>query len=301
MDSKETITEFFRRHGKDHADAGQFNVYRIEDYGSKASSFPHRRRDFYKIMLMTSAEGSMIYSDKVIAIHDHALIFCNPLVPYSWEGRSEKVTGYLCLFTEDFINNHLKIESTAGSILFKAGGNPVLYPDQKTVVLLGNIVEQMLTEMQSAYLNKYDLLRSYVQIIIHESLKIAPAEDLYKPGSSFARISSLFIQLLERQFPVSSPDHVLPLKNANEFAAQLLVHTNHLNKALKETTGKTTTEHITEKLVKEAKALLMHSDWTISEVGYCLGFEHASNFIIFFKKQIGKTPNSFRREQVAIS
>jgi AraC family transcriptional activator of pobA len=297
----EKIEEFFRRHGKEHKDAGQFNVYRIEDYNSRAASSPHSRRDFYKIMLMISAEGIMTYADKAIAIHDHALVFCNPLVPYSWEGRSETVTGYLCLFTEDFINNHLKTERTAGSILFKAGGYPVLYPDQKTTGLLGSIFEQLLTEIQSAYINKYDLLRSYVQIIIHESLKITPAEDLYKPGSSFARISSFFIQLLERQFPISSPDHVLPLKNANEFAGQLLVHTNHLNKALKETTGKTTTEHIAEKLVKEAKALLLHSDWTISEIGYCLGFEHASNFIIFFKKQTGKTPNSFRREQLSIS
>jgi AraC family transcriptional activator of pobA len=47
--------------------------------------------------------------------------------------------------------------------------------------------------------------------------------------------------------------------------------------------------------------LLLHSSWDIAEIGYCLGFEHASNFNIFFKKQTGQTPNHFRRQPVAIA
>lgn len=241
------------------------------------------------------------YADKAIAINGHALIFSNPMIPYSWQQVTGNETGFVCLFTEHFINNHLKTESVAVSPLFKAGGYPVLFPDAGTIPLLINIFEQMLVEIQSSYINKYELLRSYVQIIIHESLKIAPPDDFYKPGTSAARISSLFLELLERQFPVVSPQDTLRLRNANEFAAQLSVHTNHLNKALKETTGKTTTEHITEKMVKEAKAILLHSNWTIAEVGYCLGFDHSSNFNIFFKKQTGQTPNHFRKHTIANS
>src|SRR5258708_721893 len=300
MKAKESIGDFYHRHGKDYSDAGQFNVYRIEDF-NRAGSFPHTRKDFYKITLATKAEGVLSYADKAIAIHDHALIFSNAMIHYSWERVSGSETGFFCLFTEDFINHHLKTESVAGSPLFRVGGNPVLYPDQKTISFLISIFEQMLTEIQSAYINKYELLRSYVQIIIHESLKIAPADRFYKPGTSSARISSLFLELLERQFPIASPRHTLPLKNANEFAGQLSVHTNHLNKALKETTGKTTTEHIAEKMIKEAKALLLHSNWAVAEVGYCLGFEHSSNFNIFFKKQTGQTPNHFRKQTIALS
>ena len=55
------------------------------------------------------------------------------------------------------------------------------------------------------------------------------------------------------------------------------------------------------RITKEAKALLQYSTWVIAEIGCCLGFEHASNFIIFFKKQTGDTPKSFQKEFVSIS
>jgi AraC-like DNA-binding protein len=106
--------------------------------------------------------------------------------------------------------------------------------------------------------------------------------------------------LLESQFPIASPQHPIGLRNAHEFADQLAVHTNHLNRALKETTGKTTTELISERLIREAKALLLHSNWNITEIGYGLGFDHASNFNIFFKKGSGQTPNQFRKRVVEV-
>ncbi|WP_228378020.1 helix-turn-helix domain-containing protein [Chryseobacterium luteum] len=90
-------------------------------------------------------------------------------------------------------------------------------------------------------------------------------------------------------------DNVILLKNANEFATQLNIHTNHLNKALKETTGKTTSEWISGRVMTEAKSLLRFSNWSVSEIAYCLGFEHSSNFIISFKKKTGDAPNQFRK------
>lgn len=140
-----------------------------------------------------------------------------------------------------------------------------------------------------------------MQIIMHEALKIQPPENFYKPTNTSERICSLFMQLLERQFPIDSPNQIIKLKNANEFATQLNIHTNHLNKALKEIIGKTTSECIAERNSKEAKALLLNSNWDIAEIGYSLGFEHPSNFNIFFKNKTGQTPNSFRKQDVTIS
>jgi AraC family transcriptional regulator, transcriptional activator of pobA len=100
--------------------------------------------------------------------------------------------------------------------------------------------------------------------------------------------------LLERQFPIDAPEEPLQLKTANQYADGLAVHVNHLNRALKEVTGKTTTEHISARVVSEAMALLRHSDWNISEIAYGLGFEYPAYFTLFFKKQTGLTPMEAR-------
>jgi len=82
--------------------------------------------------------------------------------------------------------------------------------------------------------------------------------------------------------------------------AQLAIHTNHLNRTLKEATGKTTTGHIAERIIIEAKALLLHSNWDVAQISYSLGFGHTSNFNIFFRKQTGQTPHRFRMQGIAI-
>ncbi len=152
----------------------------------------------------------------------------------------------------------------------------------------------MKEEINSEYVYKYDLLRNYVTELIHFALKIQPAEALYQHPNAKARITAVFTELLERQFPIESPSQRFTLRSANDFAKQLAVHVNHLNRAIKETTGKTTSEHIFERLVAEAKALLKHTNWNISEISYCLGFEEPAHFNNFFKKQVALTPTAYR-------
>lgn len=300
MASRENIEAYYQHYGAGKSAAGQFAVYRLEDFAS-TETYPHIRRDFYKIKLMCNVQGILSYADHRVVVRDSALVFANPLIPHSWERQAGNPTGFACLFAEDFITQQLKTASVAGLPLFRVGGTPVLFPPPETVGKIAGIFEAMLAEMQSGYANKYDLLRSYVQIILHEALKLAPAAPFYQPGNSAARLSADFLEMLDRLFPIVSPQHTLPLRNANEFARQLAVHTNHLNKALKEITGKTTTEHLAEKMLAEAKALLRNSNWSIAEISYCLGFEHASNFNGFFRKRTGHSPSLYRKQVVVLS
>ncbi|MEM7550937.1 MAG: helix-turn-helix transcriptional regulator [Bacteroidota bacterium] len=301
MKLKETVSDFYKSHGQEKRSKGQFNIYKREEFACDSTLLPTNRRDFYKISLVTDGEGIMYSDGSLNNIKANALIFMNPLIPYSWKPTSENQTGYFCLFTEDFVNQNLKNDSLSQSPLFKVGGNHIVFVRDENIKTLVGVFERISREIQSDYPNKYDLIRSYVQIVMHEALKMQPTETLHKPVNASERISSLFIELLERQFPIDSPRQIIRLKNASEFAIELNVHTNHLNRVLKEVTGKTTTEWIIERISKEAKALLQHSSWNIAEIGYCLGFEHASNFIIFFKKQTGKTPKQYRKEYVSIS
>jgi AraC family transcriptional activator of pobA len=117
---------------------------------------------------------------------------------------------------------------------------------------------------------------------------------LYPSHTASARVSSLFVELLERQFPIESPHQKIGLRTAKDYAERLAVHVNHLNKVLKEHTGKTTTHIISSRVLQEAKILLKQTDWNISEIAYCLGFEEVAHFSNFFRKQTALTPVAFR-------
>ena len=178
--------------------------------------------------------------------------------------------------------------------MFAPGGKPAYAlgskEEKETVAIFG----KMLTEIDSDYTLKYDLIRNYVFELVHQALKLEPAERLYQHPNADARITAVFTELLERQFPIESPAQRVTLRSAGDFAARLLVHVNHLNRAVKATTAKTTTQHIAERLAAEAAALLKHTDWNISEIAYSLGFEEPAHFSHFFKKQTAATPSSYR-------
>ena len=71
--------------------------------------------------------------------------------------------------------------------------------------------------MDGDYIHKYDLLRNYVQLIVHEALKVKPQGILFKQNNASVRLTALFIELLERQFPIGSTEHILELKNGTRF------------------------------------------------------------------------------------
>src|ERR1700738_3168059 len=108
----------------------------------------------------------------------------------------------------------------------------------------------MYKELSSDYAYKYDRLRNYVLELIHYGQKLQPATALYPTHNASARVSSLFIELLERQFPIESPHQKLNLRTAKDYAERLAIHVNHLNKVLKENTGKTTTELIFGRIIQ---------------------------------------------------
>jgi AraC-like DNA-binding protein len=109
------------------------------------------------------------------------------------------------------------------------------------------------------------------------------------------RLAELFFELLEKQFPISSPYCKMSCRYPVDFAAFLSVHVNHLNRCLKDVTGKTTSQHIADRITREACMLLQNSRWNVCEIGYCFGFEEGPHFINFFKKHTQISPNAYRK------
>ncbi|WP_245552011.1 helix-turn-helix domain-containing protein [Chitinophaga pinensis] len=153
---------------------------------------------------------------------------------------------------------------------------------------------KMSEELNAEFDYKYDLIRSYVLELIFFALKLENSSQQDIRSNASFRIARVFKELLERQFPIASPSQRFTLRSPQKFADALSIHTNYLNRAVKKATGKTTTEHIFERLISEAKILLRHSDWSIAEISFALGFEDPAHFNHFFKKQTQVTPTAFR-------
>ncbi|WP_456312058.1 helix-turn-helix domain-containing protein [Pseudomonas shirazensis] len=272
-----------------------FKAFQIDDDGSETRTYS--RKEFYKICL-TTGKSKIHYSDKTYEQEGTILFFGNPHIPYSWETISTTYIGYTILFSEEFFKNSERSESLQQSSFFKIGGTPVLKITEEQRGFLNTIFQKMIAEQESDYAFKDELIRNYISLIIHESLKMEPAENFEQNKNASSRLASVFLELLERQFPIETTSNPLQLRTAQHYAQHLNVHVNYLNRAVKEVTGKSTTTHITERIITEAKALLQHTDWSISEIAYALGFDYPTYFNNFFKKNAGTNPSAFRLVEV---
>ncbi|WP_454880811.1 helix-turn-helix domain-containing protein [Sphingobacterium detergens] len=272
-----------------------FKAFQIEHDSGDTRTYS--RKEFYKICL-TTGKSKIHYSDRTFEQEGTILFFGNPHIPYSWETISTTYVGYTILFSEDFFKNSERSESLQQSSFFKVGGTPVLKITEEQRIFLNTIFQKMIAEQESDYMFKDELIRNYISLIIHESLKMEPEENFEQNKNASSRLTSVFLELLERQFPVETTDTPLKLRTAKHYAQYLNVHINYLNRAVKEITGKSTTDHIAERIITESKALLQHTDWSISEIAYSLGFDYPTYFNNFFKKQTGTNPKAFRVEEV---
>ncbi len=297
MSKVETIEEFYKRKfdwipDNLRNEIGHFNIFKLQPLvDGKAQPVPYKRRDFYKIMLVTG-NSEVHYADKVFEVKQQALSFSNPQIPYKWEHLDTIRSGVYCIFNQHFFHQFGELSQYA---VFQPEGTHIFELSDEQVNHVNGLFQRMFEEISSEYIHKYDVLRTLVFELIHFAIKMQPAAAFDKqPRNASQRISTLFMELLERQFPIDENHQVVTLRSASDFAKQLNVHVNHLNRAVKETTQKTTSQIIAERVVQEAKILLRHSSWTVSEIAYALGFTELTHFNNFFKKHVQLSPLKFR-------
>ena len=124
------------------------------------------------------------------------MFFGNPHIPYSWETLSKTYVGYTCLFSEEFLKPAERSESLLQSPFFKTGGTPVLKITEEQRLFLNSLFEKMIEEQKPDYAFKDDLIRNYIQLIIHEALKLQPSENFYSFQNASSRLTRVFLELL---------------------------------------------------------------------------------------------------------
>ncbi|WP_422082145.1 helix-turn-helix domain-containing protein [Ulvibacterium sp.] len=297
MDRPETLEEYytnrpFLKSVDLRYEEGHFNVFRIEDYEvDDKNNVVYGRKDYYKICLI-NGNSKIHYADRSFEILGHGLLFTSPLIPYNWEVLEPVQIGYSCIFTESFFTSYGGLKKYP---FFSPNSYPVFELNKSEIDQLEKVFIQMIDEKKSDFEFRDDALRNLVIRLIHDALKIRPVKNVSLDKVSAAnRITSLFYELLESQYPIRNTIEGIKLRTASDFAEQMAVHVNHLNKSIKKITKKTTSELITDRLLKEAKIMLRHSTWAISEIAYNLGFDGPSHFSNFFKKKLKITPSEYR-------
>ncbi len=303
METAETLEQFYERKFRllpenVRKDIGHFNIFQIAPFREgQVTSVPYRRRDFYKVMLV-KGESTVHYADGIYKIKKQALAFSNPLIPYKWEQLDKRYDGVYCIFNAQFFHQNTHY---ADYEIFQPNGSHVFELTDTQADFVQSKFDQMEKEFGSNYKYKFDLIRNLVMELIHFGMKMEPTHSLPDPSVNAAyRIARLFVELLERQFPLDENHRSIDIKTPSEFAEKLNIHVNSLNRAVKSTMGKTTSQVIADRLNQEAKALLKHTSWSIGDISHSLGFNEVSHFIHFFKKYSTLSPLKFRNAQEVV-
>lgn len=269
-----------------------FNMIRVEELPQQQEKpLVFSRRSYFKVSLVTG-HSLVHYADQSLEIAERALVFTNPMIPYSWERIGEIQAGHIAIFDKNFIGDHDKFEDYP---VFRSASQAVVNLSLDEFTRFELLFKRMEAEFNGNYKYRFSLLRGLVLQLIHDAQQMLHLTGESVLGSTaYERLTLSFVKLLEESFSVETnyrpPGELTP----GFFADRLNIHVNHLNKVLREITGQTTSALIRVRMVQEVKILLRNSDWSVSEIAWALGFNDPNHFSSFVKKNTGLSPTGFR-------
>lgn len=274
---------------------GSFAVHSREDYACQ-DEVTASRRDYFKISFFSKGSGIFTMGEDRYEIDGPTLLFINPYEIKTWQATSERQEGYYCLFTDLLFDSARAIhEDLLQHPLLQLGAKAIFKLTQQQNDYIESIFRQLLREYRENAAFKQEAILIYLKLLMLEGKRIASEVHAPQRIQTAAQVlSHKFTDILEKQFPIEFSHHQLKLKTAKEFAQVLNTHPNHLNACVKQVTGRTVSEHIRQRMLLEARLLLIHTDWQIAEIAWCLGFEDPGNFTHFFKNHSGQSPHIYR-------
>jgi len=268
-------------------------VSRFSEYFSQHHNLaaPHRH-SFYHMVFFTEGTGKHTIDFNHFQVRPYQIYFMAPGQVHSWNFEG-KVDGYVVNFSTGFFQSFLLRPDYIDSFSFLTGDT------QKSVIDLSHqtkdpivaLFEKLVSQSQSGFGLGADMIRLLLlQVFIQIELGYFSDDK-----NNFLLQNNVllrnFRKLIERNF--------LKLKLPGEYAELLYISPNHLNALCKEHLGMQAGELVRERILLEAKRLLVNMDVSVSEIAYKLNFNDNSYFTKFFKKEVGMTPDAFRKKLTA--
>ena len=268
-----------------------FALKRMEDVYRNAQGAPDspHRHDYYTIIFIERGEGVHFVDFTEYKVEDRTIYFIQPGQMHQLVLACEP-EGWVITFTEEFLIANSIPEKLINDIyLFNDyGQSPPLPINEKDLPVYKNLIAQMALFAESLETYTLEAVGALVKLFLiqsnnHCSLHKSNNPQLIETSNHILRT---FKQSLNKKYAAS---HMV-----SEYADEMAVTSDYLNKTVKNLTGKSAKDHIQSKLITEAKRSLLFSNITNKELAYALGFDESAHFNNFFKKITGLTPSEFR-------
>ncbi|ACT91657.1 AraC family transcriptional regulator [Dyadobacter fermentans] len=269
---------------EDHIMIARFSDYRHEH---QSLVFPHRH-SFYHLVLFTEGRGPHTIDFHRFQAEPFQVYFMIPGQVHSWD-FDEELEGYVVNFSDSFFKSFLLQPEYLDSFSFfdQDSSNNVVTLSENIRARVSGLFEELLSQNERATAWRDDIVRVLllqIFLLIEQSDSVDRKKSAEKSKNPTVRN---FIRLIDK--------HYDRLRLPGQYAEMLNVTPNHLNALCKEHVGRQAGELIRNRIVLEAKRLLINLDLTVSQIAYKLNFSDNSYFTKFFRKETGMTPEDFRK------
>ena len=247
------------------------------------------RHNYYEIFLFAQGGGWHEIDFQTHEIADQSIHFVSPGQVHQ-VSRALDSFGSILLFSSDFYHFGTK----AGLFLFEypffntyPHGSPIINLNKNQFDELHSLSQAMNSEKSNSALPDAEVIRSYLHIFLRKCRQFS--EVAVKPIKEETQLFSKLKQLLE----INYTEQHYPAY----YAEKLALSQKKLNDVCRLSCGLTMSSLIHDRLLLEAKRLLLHSDHSIKEISYFLGFEDPAYFNRFFRKRNQMSAGQFRKSK----
>jgi len=250
--------------------------------------FPHKH-SFYQLVYFSKGAGYHSIDFVNFSVEVGQIYFMVPGQVHSWDFTAV-TDGYIVNFSEQYINALVVNPRYLDQFGFLSGiaGEQVITIPEEDRQPIEQTLETIIREGNSKEALKDDFARTaLLQLLIQVARHTTKGN-----GKQHSNYNSILL----RNFQKLIDQHYKEKKLTREYAALLYITPNHLNALSKDVTGRSAGELIRDRILLEAKRLLVNAKMTIAEIALDLDFTDGSYFSKFFKKYEGVTPDAFRKK-----
>ncbi|WOD44770.1 AraC family transcriptional regulator [Hwangdonia lutea] len=243
----------------------------------------------YNIYWIKEGKGVYNIDFESYAFDNNVLFFLSPGQVFSVESEAIK-EAYKLTFVRDFycIQTHDKEVACNGILFNNVYETPFVNPCESDTNKLNFILESLIDEFKrDDVAAQYDMLQSYLKQFIIHSVRIKKENHIIKDDAE----TKLF-----KDFSVLVEQNYKTLHTVTEYANRLGLSPKSLAKHFQISGNQTPSDFIKQRIILEAKRLLIYSTLPVKQIAYQLGFNDPAYFTRFFKKATTKSPLQFKKD-----